>query len=134
VVKIGAATEVAMKEKKARAEDAMHATRAAVQEGIVPGGGVALFRAAKAIENLTFEDERRYGVEIVRRAPRRAAPANRGERRLRAIDRRGAVREGKADFGFKCGDRDLRATARRGVIDPTKVCARRSRMPEASPG
>src|SRR5512139_1120226 len=68
VIKVGAATEIEMKEKKARVEDAMHATRAAVEEGIVPGGGVALVRAIAALDKLTFEDDRRYGVNILRRA------------------------------------------------------------------
>ena len=68
VIKVGAATETEMKEKKARVEDAMHATRAAVEEGIVPGGGVALVRSIAALDKLTFEDDRRYGVNIVRRA------------------------------------------------------------------
>src|SRR5213075_1780148 len=68
VIKVGAATEVEMKEKKARVEDAMHATRAAVEEGIVPGGGVALIRALKSLDALKLDDERRYGVNIIRRA------------------------------------------------------------------
>src|SRR5204862_69570 len=68
VIKVGAATEVEMKEKKARVEDAMYATRAAVEEGIVPGGGVALVRCIPALDKLTFDDDRRYGVNIVRRA------------------------------------------------------------------
>src|SRR4030095_15299402 len=68
VIRVGAATEVEMKEKKARVEDAMYATRAAVEEGIVPGGGVALVRTITALDKLTFDDDRRYGVNIVRRA------------------------------------------------------------------
>src|SRR6187397_2380860 len=68
VIRVGAATEVEMKEKKARVEDAMYATRAAVEEGIVPGGGVALVRCIPALDKLTFDDDRRYGVNIVRRA------------------------------------------------------------------
>src|SRR4030088_2676567 len=66
VIKVGAATESEMKEKKARVEDALHATRAAVEEGIVPGGGVALIRALSSIENLKFSDDRQYGVNIIR--------------------------------------------------------------------
>src|SRR4030088_3321440 len=66
VIKVGAATETEMKEKKARVEDAMHATKAAVEEGIVPGGGVALIRALSSIENLKFSDDRQYGVNIIR--------------------------------------------------------------------
>src|SRR6185503_11157691 len=68
IIKVGAATEVELKEKKARVEDAMHATRAAVEEGIVPGGGVALIRTISALDKLTYTDDRRYGVNIVRRA------------------------------------------------------------------
>src|SRR5207247_8553127 len=68
VVRVGAATEVEMKEKKARVEDALHATRAAVEEGIVPGGGVALIRAAGSLQKLTVSDEERFGVNIVKRA------------------------------------------------------------------
>src|SRR5690606_32687321 len=68
VIRVGAATEVEMKEKKARVEDAMHATRAAVEEGIVPGGGVALLRCQPSLDKLSFEDDRRFGVQIVRRA------------------------------------------------------------------
>src|SRR5262249_23725711 len=68
VVRVGAATEIEMKEKKARVEDAMHATKAAVEEGIVPGGGVALLRAIKAVERLDGEGEQRYGIDIVKRA------------------------------------------------------------------
>src|SRR2546427_9486795 len=68
VIKVGAATEVAMKEKKARVDDAMHATRAAVEEGIVPGGGVALLRAQKALDGLSLDTDRMQGVAIVRRA------------------------------------------------------------------
>ena len=86
VIKVGAATETEMKEKKARVEDAMHATRAAVEEGIVPGGGVALVRAAKALDKFLTnkagegDPDEQIGVNIVRRGSGRAAPADRSER------------------------------------------------------
>ena len=87
VIRVGAATEVEMKEKKARVEDAMYATRAAVEEGIVPGGGVALIRGIKALDKLTFDDDRRYGVNIVRPCARGAAPSDRWQRWRRRFDR-----------------------------------------------
>src|SRR5512147_212799 len=100
VVKVGAATESEMKEKKARVEDALHATRAAVEEGIVPGGGVALIRALSAIEGLKFDDDRRFGVNIVRRAieePLRQISANAGVDGSIVIEK---VKSGKGSFGF----------------------------------
>src|SRR5690606_4877358 len=82
VIKVGAATETEMKEKKARVEDAMHATKAAVEEGIVPGGGVALIRAARALDSLKLENDQRVGLDIIRRAleePMRWIATNAGE-------------------------------------------------------
>src|SRR5438477_10306832 len=99
VIKVGAATEVAMKEKKARVEDAMHATRAAVEEGIVPGGGVALLRAQKALEGLKFEGERAQGVAVVQAAmeePLRQIAANAGHEPAGVLAH---VRAGKDDLG-----------------------------------
>src|SRR5207249_3192595 len=99
VIKVGAATEVEMKEKKARVEDAMHATRAAVDEGIVPGGGVALVRCIPALDALEFHDDRRYGVNIVRRAleePLRQIAQNCGLEGAIVLNK---VREGAGSFG-----------------------------------
>ncbi len=121
VVKVGAATEVEMKEKKARVEDALHATRAAVEEGIVPGGGVALVRALAALEKLKFDDDRRYGVNILRRAmeePLRQIAANAGVDGAVVIEK---VRNGKGAFGFNAASLEYEDLVKSGVIDPTKV-------------
>jgi chaperonin GroEL len=121
VIKVGAATEVEMKEKKARVEDAMHATRAAVEEGIVPGGGVALIRSLPALEKLKFEDDRRYGVNIVRRAleePLRQISNNAGVDGSIVISK---VREGLGGFGFNAAKLEYEDLVAAGVIDPTKV-------------
>jgi chaperonin GroEL len=121
VIKVGAATEVEMKEKKARVEDAMHATRAAVEEGIVPGGGVALIRCAAALDTLRFEDERRYGVNIIRRAieePLRQIAQNSGMEGAVVVAR---VREGEAAFGYNAASGVYEDLVKAGVIDPTKV-------------
>ncbi len=88
VIKVGAATETEMKEKKARVEDAMHATRAAVEEGIVPGGGVALIRASKALDSLKLEGDQKVGVEHHPQGHRRAAPPDRDQRGPGRLDRR----------------------------------------------
>src|SRR5213594_4298828 len=121
VIKVGAATEVAMKEKKARVEDAMHATRAAVEEGIVPGGGVALLRAQKALEGLKLEGERTQGVAVVRAAmeePLGQIAANAGHEPAVVLAR---VRAGKDDFGFDAVSERFEPLLRAGVIDPAKV-------------
>src|SRR5213595_1134613 len=121
VIKVGAATEVAMKEKKARVEDAMHATRAAVEEGIVPGGGVSLLRAQKALEGLKFEGERAQGVAVVRAAmeePLRQIAANAGHEPAVVLVR---VRAGKDDFGFDAVGERFEPLLKAGVIDPAKV-------------
>jgi chaperonin GroEL len=100
VIKVGAATEVEMKEKKARVEDAMHATRAAVEEGIVAGGGVALIRCAPALATLVFEDDRRYGVNIIRRAldePLRQIAQNCGVEGAIVVNN---VRQGERGYGY----------------------------------
>ena len=122
VVKIGAATEVEMKEKKARVEDALHATRAAVEEGIVPGGGVALLRTRKAIEAVEADnDDQRAGINILLRAT---------EEPLRQIVRNGGgepsvviakVREGKGSFGYNAANDTYGDLVQLGIIDPTKV-------------
>ncbi|HEY5938771.1 MAG TPA: chaperonin GroEL [Kofleriaceae bacterium] len=121
VIKVGAATEVEMKEKKARVEDAMHATRAAVEEGIVPGGGVALIRCDSALATLTFEDERRYGVNVIRRAleePLRQIAQNCGAEGAIVV---GKVREGSGGFGYNGASGEYEDLVAAGVIDPTKV-------------
>src|SRR5690349_15931662 len=121
VIRVGAATEVEMKEKKARVEDAMYATRAAVEEGIVPGGGVALVRAIKALDKLTFDDDRRYGVNIVRRAleePLRQIAANAGVDGSIVVAK---VKDGKGGYGFNAAKLEYEDLIKAGVIDPTKV-------------
>jgi chaperonin GroEL len=121
VVKVGAATESEMKEKKARVEDALHATRAAVEEGIVPGGGVALVRALSAIENLKFDDDRQYGLNIIRRAveePLRQIAINAGVDGSIVVDK---VKNGKGPFGFNAATETYEDLVAAGVIDPTKV-------------
>jgi chaperonin GroEL len=121
VIKVGAATESEMKEKKARVEDALHATRAAVEEGIVPGGGVALLRSLAAIENLKFSDDRQYGVNIIRRAleePLRQIAGNAGVDGSIVIEK---VKNGKGGFGFNAATEVYEDLTKAGVIDPTKV-------------
>jgi chaperonin GroEL len=121
VIRVGAATEVEMKEKKARVEDAMHATRAAVEEGIVPGGGVALIRCLSALDKLTFDDDRRYGVNIVRRAleePLRQISHNAGTDGSIVVAK---VRDGQGPFGFNAAKLIYEDLVAAGVIDPTKV-------------
>ncbi|MCS6798486.1 MAG: chaperonin GroEL [Myxococcota bacterium] len=121
VVKVGAATEVEMKEKKARVEDALNATRAAVEEGIVPGGGVALIRAAAGLEKLEVPDEQRVGVNIVRRAieePLRMIAANAGWEPSVVVNE---VRQGKGAWGFNAQTEKYEDLIEAGVIDPTKV-------------
>jgi chaperonin GroEL len=121
VIKVGAATEVEMKEKKARVEDAMHATRAAVEEGIVPGGGVALIRCIAGLDKLTFEDDRRYGVNIIRRAleePLRQIAGNAGVDGSIVVQK---VKEGSGSFGFNAAKLEYEDLVKAGVIDPSKV-------------
>jgi chaperonin GroEL len=121
VVRVGAATEVEMKEKKARVEDALHATRAAVEEGIVPGGGVALIRASAALEGLKVSDEERVGVNIVRRAiedPARWIANNAGWEGSIVLDR---IKNGKGAFGFNAAAEEFEDLMKAGIVDPTKV-------------
>ena len=121
VISVGAATEVEMKEKKARVEDAMHATRAAVEEGIVPGGGVALIRCAAALDKLTFSDDRRFGVNIIRRAleePLRQIAYNSGVEGPVVVDN---VRQGTGPYGYNAATGVYEDLVKAGVIDPTKV-------------
>jgi chaperonin GroEL len=122
VIKVGAATETEMKEKKARVEDAMHATRAAVEEGIVPGGGVALLRCAAAVEGLNLEGDEKIGANIVRRAleePLRQIVINAGEEGAVIV---GRIRESKDNnFGYNAQSDKFEDLVKAGVIDPTKV-------------
>jgi chaperonin GroEL len=122
VIKVGAATETEMKEKKARVEDAMHATKAAVEEGIVPGGGVALLRAAKALDNLKLEGDQKVGAAIIKRAieePMRWIATNAGGEGSIVVAR---VREAKAaDEGFNAATDTYEDLVKAGVIDPAKV-------------
>jgi chaperonin GroEL len=122
VIKVGAATETEMKEKKARVEDALHATRAAVEEGIVPGGGVALLRAASVLANLKPEGDEKIGVDIVRRAceePVRQIVGNGGWEGAIVIEK---IRSGKDhNHGFNAATGAYEDLVKAGVIDPTKV-------------
>ena len=130
VIKIGAATEVEMKEKKARVEDALHATRAAVEEGIVPGGGVALIRAIPALDKLKLDGDQIIGSNIVRRAieePLRHIVDNAGLEGSVVVNK---VKEGKGDYGFNAATEEYENLIEAGVIDPTKVT--RSALENAS--
>jgi chaperonin GroEL len=122
VIKVGAATEVEMKEKKARVEDALHATRAAVEEGIVPGGGVALIRARKGLANLTGDNEdQNVGISILRRAmeePLRQIVNNAGGAPDVVLDK---VIAGKGNFGFNAATGEFGDMVEAGILDPTKV-------------
>jgi chaperonin GroEL len=121
VVQVGAATETEMKERKARVEDALHATRAAVEEGIVPGGGVALIRARKALGRLKLEDDEAVGVQIVRRAveePLRRIVGNAGLEGSIVLQK---VEEGQGGFGYNARTDKYEDLVAAGVIDPTKV-------------
>ena len=122
VIKVGAATEVEMKEKKARVEDALHATRAAVEEGVVPGGGVALLRVRQALKNLKGENhDQEAGIKIVLRAleePMRQIVANAGAEPSVVVNK---VLEGKGNYGFNAQTDEYGDLVEMGVIDPTKV-------------
>ncbi len=121
IIKVGAATETEMKEKKARVEDAMHATKAAVEEGIVPGGGVALLRGAKALDGLKLEGDQKVGMEIVRRAieePMRHIATNAGAEGSIVVAK---VKEMKQDEGFNAATEVYEDLVKAGVIDPAKV-------------
>jgi chaperonin GroEL len=121
VVKVGAPTEIEMKEKKARVEDALHATRAAVEEGIVPGGGVALIRASAGLKNLRVSEDEKIGVQIVQRAleePLRWIARNAGADGPVVLDK---VKNGKGAFGFNAATEQFEDLVKAGVVDPTKV-------------
>ena len=121
VIKIGAATETEMKEKKARVEDALNATRAAVEEGIVPGGGVALVRCLKALENTKVKGEAKHGISILKRAltePLRQIAQNAGQEGSVVLNK---VLAGENDYGFNAQTETYENLVAAGVIDPTKV-------------
>src|SRR5437870_4572981 len=121
VVRVGAATEIEMKEKKARVEDALHATRAAVEEGIVPGGGVALIRASAVLDKLDVSDDERFCVKIVKKAieePLRWIANNAGAEGSIVLDK---VKNGKGAFGFNAATEEYEDLLKAGIIDPTKV-------------
>ncbi|HZP00728.1 MAG TPA: chaperonin GroEL [Terriglobia bacterium] len=122
VIKVGAATETEMKEKKARVEDAMHATRAAVEEGIVPGGGVALARSAAALDKLKLEGDEHIGVNIVKRAmqePLRQIVENAGEEGAVVLGK--VVESKEPNYGFNALTGEYEDLVKAGVLDPTKV-------------
>ena len=122
VIKVGAGSEVEMKEKKARVEDALHSTRAAVEEGVVPGGGVALVRALNSLEKIKGDnDDQNVGVNIARKAfeaPLRQIVTNAGEEASVIIYK---VREGKDAFGFNAANGDYGDMIEMGILDPAKV-------------
>ena len=121
VLNIGAATEIEMKEKKARVEDALHATRAAVEEGIVPGGGVVFLRAIPGLEKLKLEGDEQIGVNILKRVleePIRQIAENAGEEGSIVVQK---VKEGEGAFGFNADSGEYEDLMKAGVIDPTKV-------------
>ena len=121
VIRVGAATEVEMKEKKARVEDALHATRAAVEEGIVPGGGVALLRSQKALDSLKAEGDVLTGINIIRQAleaPTRAIANNAGIEGAIAVEK---VKTSKGNIGFNAYSCEYEDMTKAGIIDPTKV-------------
>ncbi len=121
VINVGAATETEMKEKKARVEDALHATRAAVEEGIVPGGGVAFIRCLSVLEGVKTEGEEQFGVNIIRRSleePLRQIAGNGGLEGSVVVNK---VKEGKGAYGFNAATGEYEDLVKAGVIDPTKV-------------
>ncbi len=121
VIRVGAATEIEMKEKKARVEDALHATRAAVEEGVVPGGGVALIRCLSGLESLRNGEEEKVGVNIVRKAledPCRWIATNAGWEGSVVVDK---VKNNKGPFGFNAASEEFEDLMKAGIIDPTKV-------------
>ncbi len=121
VIRVGAATEMEMKEKKARVEDALHATRAAVEEGVVPGGGVALIRASAVLEGLRAGEEEKSGINIIKRAiedPARWIASNAGWEGSVVVDK---IRSNKGSFGFNAASEEFEDLMKAGIIDPTKV-------------
>jgi chaperonin GroEL len=132
VIKVGAATETEMKEKKARVEDALHATRAAVEEGIVPGGGVTVIRAAKALDDLTLSHDQQFGVNIIKRAveePLRMISRNAGVDGSIVVQK---VKESEGSYGFNAATEEYGDMLAFGIIDPTKVVRHALQMLQAS--
>jgi chaperonin GroEL len=130
IIKVGAATEMEMKEKKARVEDALHATRAAVEEGVVPGGGVALIRSSGALDNLRAGEDEKVGISIVKKAVE--APAwwiatNAGWEGSVVVDK---IKNNKGPFGFNASSEEFEDLMKAGIMDPTKVV--RSALQNAS--
>ncbi|HAM33793.1 MAG TPA: chaperonin GroEL [Deltaproteobacteria bacterium] len=121
VINVGAATETEMKEKKARVEDALHATRAAVEEGIVAGGGVAYIRAAGVLDNLKLEHDQQAGVDIVRKSllePAKQIAINAGQDGGVIVDK---IRSGKGNYGYNAATEEFEDLMKAGILDPTKV-------------
>src|ERR1700730_12032743 len=121
VIRVGAATEMEMKEKKARVEDALHATRAAVEEGVVPGGGVALIRALSALDSLRASEHEKVGINIIRKAledPARWIASNAGWEGSVVVDK---IMNSKGAFGVNAGSEEFEDLMKAGIIDPTKV-------------
>ena len=121
VVRVGAATEMEMKEKKARVEDALHATRAAVEEGVVPGGGVALIRCSAALDGLRAGEEEKIGIAIVKKAiedPARWIASNAGWEGSVVVDK---IKNNKGAFGFNAASEEFEDLMKAGIMDPTKV-------------
>jgi chaperonin GroEL len=121
VIRVGAATEIEMKEKKARVEDALHATRAAVEEGVVPGGGVALIRASSALDNLRAGEDEKVGIAIVKKSledPARWIATNAGWEGSIVVDK---IKNNKGAFGFNAASEEFEDLMKAGIIDPTKV-------------
>jgi len=130
VVRVGAATEIEMKEKKARVEDALHATRAAVEEGVVPGGGVALIRASSALEGLRASEDQKVGIAIIKKSleePCRWISSNAGWEGSIVVDK---IKNNKGAFGFNAATEEFEDLMKAGIIDPTKVV--RSALQNAS--
>jgi chaperonin GroEL len=121
VINVGAATETEMKEKKARVEDALHATRAAVEEGIVAGGGVAYIRAAPCLDTLKLEHDQQAGVDIVRKSlvePAKQIAINAGQDGGVIVDK---IRSGKGNYGYNAATEEFEDLMKAGILDPTKV-------------
>jgi len=121
VIRVGAATEIEMKEKKARVEDALHATRAAVEEGVVPGGGVALIRALSVLDNMRAGEDEKVGINIIRKAledPARWIASNAGWEGSVVVDK---IKNNKGPFGFNAASEQFEDLMKAGIIDPTKV-------------
>ena len=121
MIRVGAATEMEMKEKKARVEDALHATRAAVEEGVVPGGGVALIRASSVLDNMRASEDEKVGIAIIHKTledPARWIASNAGWEGSIVVDK---IKTNKGSFGFNAATEEFEDLMKAGIIDPTKV-------------